>query len=238
MNWKSLSCNQDGISDTLLGCFLMNNMYQQYVMEPTRGRNILDLVLSNTVDSVLNIEVLGETFLNSDHHLIRFSVSFVRFNKADDAQSFRDFKNADFLGFGDFLRSVVWPDVFSSCSAVNDFYSVFCDVLEAGTLVYVPLRRRKGPDKLPNDVRRLRNRKNILWKNRKKDGGRERYQAASKEYLNALRNHTERKELKCIESGDVNRLFRFANSKLKNKSGVSALKRSDGTLAVDDNREV
>ncbi len=80
VNWKSLSCNQDGISDTLLDCFLMNNMYQ-YVMEPTRGRNILDLVLSNTVDSVLNIEVLGETFLNSDHHLIRFSVSFVRFNR-------------------------------------------------------------------------------------------------------------------------------------------------------------
>ena len=45
-------------------CFLI-----QYVVAPTRGNNVLDLVLSAEVGMVENLEI-REYFSNSDHNLL------------------------------------------------------------------------------------------------------------------------------------------------------------------------
>ena len=51
---------------------LLDNFLTQMVLEPTRGNNILDLVLSNTPDCIYDAEV-GEPF--SDHNTVSFKIN-------------------------------------------------------------------------------------------------------------------------------------------------------------------
>ena len=66
--WDLLQCNCEGqkFLDLTLDCFL-----HQDVNEPTRGENILDLVLSPCESMVDNL-VVHELFANSDHNFITF----------------------------------------------------------------------------------------------------------------------------------------------------------------------
>ena len=45
------------------------------MLEPTRGSNILDLILTNEDNLVRSLKV-GEHLGKSDHHVIRFALSF------------------------------------------------------------------------------------------------------------------------------------------------------------------
>ncbi len=52
IDWNVMNAPDNGISDVLMDCFLGNNL-TQFVREPTRGQNILDLVFSN--DKIFDI---------------------------------------------------------------------------------------------------------------------------------------------------------------------------------------
>ena len=70
IDWDLLQCNREGqkFLDLTLDCFL-----HQHVNEPTRGENILDLVLSSWESMVDNL-VVHELFANSDHNFITFDL--------------------------------------------------------------------------------------------------------------------------------------------------------------------
>ena len=46
VNWTEFKAPNDGVQDALLECTIANG-FSQLVLEPTRGKNILDIVLSN-----------------------------------------------------------------------------------------------------------------------------------------------------------------------------------------------
>ena len=71
IDWVNLVFNgRNRILESLLDCYFF-----QLVEEPTRGNNILDLVLSNSLNFVKNVQVL-DPLGQSDHNSIRFSLSF------------------------------------------------------------------------------------------------------------------------------------------------------------------
>ena len=51
---------------------LSDNFLTQMVLQPTRGNNILDIVLTNNSDMVCDVEV-GEPI--SDHNIVTFNVN-------------------------------------------------------------------------------------------------------------------------------------------------------------------
>ena len=72
--WWGTGANMPGSHRIFVDCF-EENFLQQLVCEPTRGSNILDLILANESDLVHSLEV-GECLGNSDHNMIRFCLSF------------------------------------------------------------------------------------------------------------------------------------------------------------------
>ncbi len=237
VQWEFAACDENGVDDVLIDCFLYNN-FTQFVSFPTHttSGNILDLILCNDVSSILNV-LPDVPFLSSVHKSVDFSLFCRKPLEFYGSHEFRDFNNADFVGIGTFLRSLNLENEFEFCASVNECYDIFCEALEAAIAVYVPVKHTKGFSnrKLPRNVRKLRNRKNMLYKNMDKIGGREKYLSANREYCAALREFTEKKERKCIERGDVNRFYKYARSKLKDNSGIAALKTNDdGGLIVDD----
>ena len=66
--------------------------FSQYVAEPTRGENILDIVLCN--DPLLISEVnVGPPFSISDHNRVDFLICLVSVTKITNRSSFNDLKH-------------------------------------------------------------------------------------------------------------------------------------------------
>ena len=104
INWDTHEVNNEEGRLFMECC--QDNFLTQFVEKPTRGKNILDLVLANQ-DSVKELQI-GETLSNSDHNIIRFSLEgpnkFIKSNKA----KIPDFKKGDYESFRKKLESINW----------------------------------------------------------------------------------------------------------------------------------
>ena len=93
IRWNSLDSCVDGKAFFMLvqDCFLT-----QHVSEPTRGDNILDLILSTQKEMIDNVRVI-EPLGKSDHSQIQFNLRVKTVNK-DTKQKRRDFQKGDYDG--------------------------------------------------------------------------------------------------------------------------------------------
>jgi hypothetical protein len=70
LDWGNLE--KLDVSHPFVDC-LNNNFLFQFVNEPTRGKNYLDLILSSEENMVQNL-LVEEPFETSDHQVIRFEL--------------------------------------------------------------------------------------------------------------------------------------------------------------------
>ncbi len=245
VDWETLEC-RDGTKianseedikfDRLLfECFLSNSL-SQYVLRPTKGDNVLDLVFCNDESCVVNVTVGSDPFIG-DHRPVYFTLLSTEVPIRERETYVKDFKNADYKGIGNFMQSQNWDEKFEDCVSTNDFYIVFCETLHAAIEVFVPNKRVKNslPFRLPRRLRKLRARKNALYNKRDNvPNGRVMYKDCCKEWYREIYDYREKMEAKCIDSDNVNRFYKFANSKLKSRQGLAHLVRVDGTLTCDD----
>ena len=91
IDWTDLTGNSESedFLETIQDCFL-----SQHITEPTRGNNILDLVLSNRENLISNVEV-GNELANSDHKEIRFQLDF-QGRRKENSTKVPDFRRANF----------------------------------------------------------------------------------------------------------------------------------------------
>ncbi len=238
LDWDSLNCPNDGVHDTLLDSFLGNSM-QQFVREPTREGNLLDLVLCTDESNVSGVSVI-DPFCSSDHNSVKFQL--VSCVCKDNLRNVRDWKHADYAGIANFLNGQNWENLFSMSAEmgedrVNDYYNAFLSVIDACIEFYVPLRRcKKGfARKLPRKLRKLRARKKRLYRLRNLvPNGRRLYKECSDEFNRAVKGYAEKLENKFIIDGNVRKFYSFANSKLKSRNGVSPLQTGNGATTVND----
>ena len=72
IQWKSV-VNTGGEDQQFL--FLIQDSFlTQHVLEPTRGENVLDIVLSSQNELVVNVKI-HEPLGNSDHNQIHFDIN-------------------------------------------------------------------------------------------------------------------------------------------------------------------
>ena len=91
VNWKNMTGDAEG---TRLLDFASEEILTQWVEEPTRGNNILDLVFSSEDNLISNLEV-GEKLGKSDHSIIRFEIK-ANFSKKKKSCMKPNFRKADF----------------------------------------------------------------------------------------------------------------------------------------------
>jgi len=96
----------------------------QYVLEPTRQSNILDLLLTNDSKLISGLQVECP-FSTGDHNVIRFSVNVnhdrsLLLDNYSVNKFYRDFSSADYDGMVSYLMNVDWFHEFTFVFSVED----------------------------------------------------------------------------------------------------------------------
>ena len=145
-------------------------MLEQYIMEPTRKDNILDLFLTNNPDIVKMIDV-GNTIM-SDHDLITVTID-INLEGATEPKEKRDFGPLSKLNFHN--NNINWKEVsdeferidWSSWELISDIkskYSGLVKIIEDVCTKLIPPRRAHKSNIIPRDRRILMRRRSKIKK--------------------------------------------------------------------------
>ena len=160
-------------TNLLLDCYLF-----QLVEHPTRGNNILDLVITNTPTFIQSNILTGpqwsDSGLPSDHYPVVFDFAVhVRLKDHPAIQRF-DFKKADFASLNQALMLIPLSNGIDNVSSTGDFDSLWDswnDLVFAALNTYVPkvnCRHANRPPWITKDLAKAINKKKTLWRRIKK----------------------------------------------------------------------
>lgn len=149
VEWETLTCRRDvkNVQSTLLDCFSQLGL-SQLALSPTRGDNVLDLVLCNSPSLMSNVAV-SQPLSTSDHSSVVFGVCFDGGEKLSVPKRC-NFRLTDYVSMELALATVNWASVFANCVTPSDHWSAFLAVLNPLIEQFVPLSRpRKRNTKYP-----------------------------------------------------------------------------------------
>ena len=243
INWPSLTCPSDGIQDIIMD-FICDNGFEQLVVEPTRGNNILDVVMSNNCFLVSDIQ-LAPPLGNSDHSCVKFTVDLPVKNTFSETSSQKVYlwNQADYELLSNYLLQINWSDFLSVNLTVDSIWTSFKSILFDAFDQFVPTRRRRGSghtkkNHYPRAVRRAFSRKRTLWRLHKSQPNnnnlKRRYRQAEVSCRRLLREHELESEKKILESGDTGMFYKHVNKKLLCSSGIGSLSGRNGEPVVDN----
>ncbi|MBW6351706.1 hypothetical protein, partial [Pseudomonas aeruginosa] len=86
---------------------LQESSLYQFVRTPTRGNNVLDIVLATKEELIENLNV-GDEFSNSDHRTITFSLKFTSNGPDSSIEKVPNFKQATFLKLRAMFKETGW----------------------------------------------------------------------------------------------------------------------------------
>jgi len=87
-----------------------DNFISQLVVHPTRGKNILDLVFTNSPDSISSVCVV-DNLSGTDHDSIEFSICVSLPNLSTCEKTLYNFKKADFCALQVLLSHIPWDQL-------------------------------------------------------------------------------------------------------------------------------
>ena len=143
VNWSSLLAPCDRVQDVILE-FTVANGLSQLVTEPTRGNNILDVVISDEPLMICRPEVV-QPFSNSDHSQVEFTV-FVEDSYVTSAHAavpnlkHYDWSNANFELIAQYLTAVNWYDLIVVNLTPDSLWSAFSSLIQGAVDQFVSSR--------------------------------------------------------------------------------------------------
>jgi hypothetical protein len=237
IDWPSL--NVDGAKSSEFRDLILENYLVQKTSEPTRGSNILDLVLCSSdamIDRVDIVEHLG----GSDHNALMWNINY-DVCKPDLPCVKRQYHKGDYPMMRQYFQSIDWKGEFDELN-VDDMWSKFCHILKKAVNQFVPIeskKRKKYPKWMNNSAKRARNTKTRLWKKYKET---QTYndlieyklaqKRATKEFKKAKRNF-EKRICKDIKQNPRS-FYSYVRSKTKFHELVGPLRDSNGCLVTDN----
>ena len=238
IRWNSLDSSKESAKFLLLvqNCFLT-----QHVLEPTRGDNVLDLILSSNkelVDNVTVVEPLG----TSDHSQIHFNLT-VKTGSRYSKQRKRDFKKGDYVQMRSYLENMKWAEILENKTAEQCWKSLkseFDYIIQK----FIPNKKCSHLRKkhLSREAMQMIRNKQRLWKAYKRTGNVEdyaKYKDALKETTNEIRESKRNFERKLAANikQDSKSFFAYIRSKQKVRDVVGPLKDNDG-LVITKGKEM
>ena len=106
-NWEDMK-SLSGAEGQRVIDFVNTEFLYQWVDKPTRGNNILDLVLS-TEDNLISDLVVAEKLGNSDHNIIRFCVNIPHVMEKKTHQKL-NFRHANYSRLRSLVENLVYPE--------------------------------------------------------------------------------------------------------------------------------
>ena len=139
IEWTTLS----GTSplSTALCDFVFDYNICQAILSPTHVMgNVLDLVLTNSIDLLDDVTIFNEHFRYSDHFLVEFSINLHFCRSKPCTQAVLDFSRTNFTGLCDFLAAYDFSTLFHS-SNVEFIWSHLKNVILSAVTLYTPVRK-------------------------------------------------------------------------------------------------
>ena len=253
MDWESLRILSGGTSESNLTAqcllnFMSTYLLNQMVTVPTRGQNILDLVLCNNDRLISDVQAVPTDI--SDHDMVSVLLSFNPGN-IDDAQAtyldemnFRslDFNRADFTLLNGIFDAVNWKKLRDSCS-FEEFPAKFTQTVLNVCLDNVPRKRPpSGKPKVYNALRRKKSKLRVRLSAAKCTGDPVRIKEledsiglVSYEIKEAVVHHLDKSEKRAVERIRTNPkyFFSYAKSFSKVKNSISTLLNGNQELVTD-----
>src|SRR6218665_833145 len=144
--------------------FIETNFMQQHVMEPTRGKNILDLVITSDENMIENVNV-GEHFNTSDHQVVRWGLVMEQTHEVKAYVKKPNFFKADY----DLVRYRQREKNLESAVRgleVNDAWKKFNRIIGEIIEKNIPNYKRTNKRRpwVTHEVQKKRRAKNKTWK--------------------------------------------------------------------------
>ncbi len=154
INWNLMHGDQEG--NRLVE--MVDSFLSQLVTQPTRGNNILDLVLTTNTDLVSECEV-GEILSGCDHHMIRLRIS-TNHQLAENKSKVPDYMHANFDRGRELLPPETWAQPIGT--SLDHEWSTFRDKLLEVERMTVPMKCRRvnsttNPPWMTEEIRRAIN---------------------------------------------------------------------------------
>ena len=125
---------------------LQESALTQLVHFPTRGNNILDLVLTTNDDLVDNLTVDDE-FSNSDHRAITFNLGFKSKKSNVSNEKIPDFRRGNFQKLREIIAETDWSH-FDNINDVNALWKIFTETYVKAVQESIPLKKRRIEHKI------------------------------------------------------------------------------------------
>ena len=208
----------------------------QHVREPTRGENILDLILS-TEEHMIEDTTILPPLSNSDHNVISFSLIVEERLSDDSMVRIVDYNKADWEGIRDVLGRVVWDEWITDNATTEENLETFTTILESACKG-IPTRkktRRRRSVWMNRKARKAIRKKAKTWKKYRQTGNavdHEQYRKALNKATKTVKKAKGDFEIKLAAEikRDSKSFFSYARSKLRTKEKIGPLRDMNGNL--------
>ena len=239
INWNTLTSQAPG--NRLLDLISSNGLVQ-HVKEPTRGNNILDLVITSE-DQLVNEVEISDKIRNGDHNMLIFNIE-VRHNPHDIRVSKPNFGRADFDELSRLIRIENFSTVLDEMDADTGFQH-FKNRLEQLSKQCIPRKTiRKGNIKTdpPWWNRELktaieeRQRLHRQLRTNPTPDNRQLHITACRNVNRINRASKRTKEIQIARSAkyNVKEFYRYVNDRRIVRDSIGPLNDTDGSLKTDD----
>lgn len=237
IDWDSL--NHDQSSSEFMNLILESYLFQ-HVSEPTRDKNILDLVFTSEESMIDNIEV-REHLSTSDHNILCWNLITKTEISSSNAVRY-NFSKGDYSKINKHLSDVDWDTELKDLDPDN-MWNVFCNIMNNLVVEFVPQMKnkcKKFPVWMTKDAKKHRKYKSRMWKRYKEDKSYNNlveYKIALNKVTNAYKSAKMNFECKIAKNSKKNpkAFYNYIRSKSKTKDKVGPLKDENGKLISDSN---
>jgi len=228
------------VTDTL--CQLVHdNFLSQLVSHPTRGENVLDLLLTTNPDLIASIEVT-DSLPGCDHDAIHFMLSATIPQQSTTKRVLYNYKSANIDDFKEVLSRVSWDIIDFDNDDIELSWSQWKDLFFSAVNYVIPTvrwKRQKMKHWFSDSTIRLIHKKKRLYREYKRSGNSttlKKYKAVSNQVRTNCRNETiAHSNLVCQQShSNPKQFWRWINSLKGYRSPIPPLHDSCGNTITSD----
>jgi hypothetical protein len=172
----------------------------QLVKTPTRGSNILDLVLTCQTDIISDLRVT-QPFLNSDHNAIEFYLEIPKIISQSPKSHVIDYHKGIYEELNTFFANHPWHELIKIEEDISLIYTKFIQVINIGVGKFIPTFERSGKIKkefIPKYIEKALHHRANLYHRIENPGIREKYNKLSKNIEKEMNKFARYKENKIL----------------------------------------
>ena len=233
IQWNSLEST--GIEDQQFLFLIQDSFLTQHVLEPTRGENVLDIVLSSQKELVDNVKIF-EPLGNSDHNQIHFDIK-VKSESKNKKTYKRNFHKGNYKDMRKYLAKLDWNNMLMNKTTI-ECWNILKYEIESIINKFVPFQKQGKwcrKKHLSKEAIRKIMLKQTMWRVYRRTRKEEDY-ANYKEALNAATSEIRQskrsyeQKLACDIKNDSKSFYAYVRSKQNVQDKVGPLEDSAGNI--------